>query len=124
MKHSFITAHSIFFIAVCSIFYGIYSQYTLSFSFSVGFYSIVFMAIIHFASGLGIAYAHKNERKKILQSIFIHTSKFILSLAYVVTMLFIYSHVKFQLGIFLAILFLLYMIFEIGIIIYFSAQKN
>lgn len=90
---------------------------------SIGVLGIIFMSLIHIAAGLYImTLGDENPKKRIFKAVVIHSVKFIFSLFFVLSMLFIAKDNNYALGIMLASLFFIYMLVEIGMFLY--AQKK
>lgn len=86
--------------------------------------SLVFMSLIHIISGFFmIGLGARNEKKRIITAIAIHSTKFILVIFFVLILLSIEKN-NYGLGIMLASLFLVYMISEILVFLYIQKQRE
>ncbi|MDA3883319.1 MAG: hypothetical protein PF481_08530 [Bacteroidales bacterium] len=125
MKRSGIIAHSVLTIILCGLISGLFYTDNIDFSLSLGIGSILFFFLIHIASILIISASERhNPHKKIMMTIITHSAKFLLSLGYVVVMLLVYAPNNFQMGVFLAILYLCYVFTEMIVFIIVSRANQ
>jgi len=83
------------------------------------------MSLIHTAAGLYIIGLRSNNKKKrMFTAIAIHSTKFLLVIFFVLTLLSIEKENNYGLGIMLASQFLLYMISEIAAFLYVQKQRE